>query len=149
MKTIKRDTGSQASPLVFIHNNRTYLAIGTANGDGTGLSEQHADNGFFIIHDTGVRGKSILNQHMDGEVTGSPISHKGMVVGSENTLGKESQLIRYLFDKNEFASVECPVDLGVPGSPAAEGDYIYVADRTSRLYKIENKSETEIQKNLG
>ena len=133
-----------ASPLVFIHNNRTYLAIGTANGDGTGLSEQHADNGFFIIHDTGVRGKSILHQHMKGEVTGSPIFHNGMIINTENTQEQNSQIIRYLPNKIEVASVKQWVNLGVPGSPAAEGDYIYVADRTSRLYKIENKSETEI-----
>jgi outer membrane protein assembly factor BamB len=135
-----------ASPLVYIHNNRTYLAIGTANGDGTGLSEQHADNGFFIIHDTGVRGKVIKSTQMDGEVTGSPIIHNGMIIGTENTQYKESWLIRYIMNKDNFTTLDCPVDLGVPGSPAAEGDYIYVVDRTGCLYKFENKSETEIQK---
>ncbi|MDD3833438.1 MAG: CARDB domain-containing protein, partial [Oscillospiraceae bacterium] len=135
-----------SSPLVYIHDNRTYLALGTANGDGTGLSEQHADNGFFIIHDTGIRGKSILNQQMNGEVSGSPILHNGMVIGTENTQSIKSQLIRYLPVINKLISLESKIDYGVPGSPAAEGDYIYVVDRTGCLYKFLNKSETEISK---
>ncbi|MDD3833434.1 MAG: PQQ-binding-like beta-propeller repeat protein, partial [Oscillospiraceae bacterium] len=133
-----------SSPLVYIHDNRTYLAIGTANGDGTGFSEQFADNGFFIIHDTGLQGKINYKKHMGGEVTGSSILHNGMIIGTENTQGLKSQLIRYLPNKNELAFLECKVKLGVPGSPAAEGDYLYVADRTGSIYKHLNKNETEI-----
>ncbi|MDD4146186.1 MAG: PQQ-binding-like beta-propeller repeat protein, partial [Clostridia bacterium] len=134
-----------ASPLVFIHNNRTYLALGTANGDFTGLPEQYADNGFFIIHDFGFQGKTIYKKRMNGEITGSPILHNGMIIGTENTQGQESQLLRYLPDTEALTSRKCWVDLGVPGSPVAEGDYLYVADRIGCLYKYLNKSETEIK----
>jgi hypothetical protein len=135
-----------ASPFVFIHNRKTYIAIGTANGDFTGLPGQHGDNGFFIVHDFGRKAINILNQQMDGEVTGSPIFHNGMIIGTENTQRKESQLIRYLPDANDFAAETCWVDLGVPSSPAADGDFIYVADRAGHIYKYENKSETEINR---
>ncbi|MDD4753561.1 MAG: PQQ-binding-like beta-propeller repeat protein, partial [Desulfitobacteriaceae bacterium] len=135
-----------SSPLVYIHDNRTYLAIGTANGDGTGFSEQHADNGFFIIHDTGLQGKINYKKQMEGEVTGSPILHNDMIIDTENTQDKESLLIRYLPEKSKLAYLECKVRSGVPGSPAAEGEYIYVVDRTGCLYKFLDKSETEISK---
>jgi len=133
-----------SSPFVYIHNHRTYIAVGTANGDATGLPGQYADNGFFIIHDVGLQAKSILNQRMDGEVTGSPIYHNGMIIGTENTQNKESQLIRYLIINNKLDSVNGMIKSGVPGSPAAEGDYIYVADRKGCIYKYLNKSETEL-----
>ncbi|MGI6605488.1 MAG: CARDB domain-containing protein [Peptococcia bacterium] len=135
-----------ASPFVFIHNHRTYIAIGTANGDATGLPGQYADNGFFIIQDLGFRAVSILNQKMDGEVTGSPIFHNGMIIGTENSQNKESLLIRYLLEESKFALINTNVNLGVPGSPAAEGNYIYVADRGSCIYKYINKNEHEINR---
>jgi len=83
---------------------------------------------------------------MGGEVTGSPIIHNRMIINTENTQGKESEINRYLPEKKELAALECKVRAGVPGSPAAEGEYIYIADRTGCLYKFENKSETEIAK---
>jgi len=133
-----------SSPLVYIHDNGTYFAIGTANGDGTGFSEQYADNGFFIIHDTGLQGKINYKKQMEGEVTGSPILHNNMIIDTENTQDKESLLIRYFPDLNCSTTIKGKTRSGVPGSPAAEGDYVYVADRTGSIYKYLNKSETEI-----
>ncbi|MDD2402465.1 MAG: PQQ-binding-like beta-propeller repeat protein [Clostridia bacterium] len=135
-----------SSPFVYIDNHRTYVAVGTANGDTTGQPVQYGDNGFFVIHDKGFKGKAIYNRQMKGEVTGSPIIHNGMIIGTENTQNQESQLIRYMLNKNMFIPEKCRVDLGVPSSPAAEGDNIYIADRTGCIYKFHNKSETEINK---
>jgi hypothetical protein len=135
-----------SSPFVFIDNRWTYIAVGTANGDATGLAGQYADNGFLIIHDFGFKAKPTFSGQMEGEVTGSPIIHNGMIIETENTQNKESQLIRYLPDKNDFTSEVLKVDSGVPGSPAAEGDFIYIADRSGYIYKFLNKSETEIAK---
>jgi hypothetical protein len=135
-----------SSPFVYIHNHRTYIAVGTANGDATGLPGQYADNGFFIIQDIGFKPQVVYWNQMPGEVTGSPIFHNGMIIGTENTQGKESELIRYLPNVNSFTSSKCAVNLGVPGSPAAEGDYIYVADRTGFIYKFFNKNASEINR---
>ncbi|MGI6605483.1 MAG: hypothetical protein ACOX2X_00245 [Peptococcia bacterium] len=96
---------------------------------------QYADNGFFVVQDLGFKAKLAFRGHMDGEVTGSPIFHNGMIVGTENTQNKESLLIRYLPDKNTFTLINTNVNLGVPGSPAAEENYIYVADRGGCIYK--------------
>jgi outer membrane protein assembly factor BamB len=55
-----------SSPFVYIHNHRTYIAVGTANGDATGLPGQYADNGFFIIHDVGFKPRPIFSSQMQG-----------------------------------------------------------------------------------
>lgn len=136
-----------ASPFVYIHNNRTYIAIGTANGDGTGLPGQYKDNGFFIIQDKGFEAQVVFSGKFEGEVTGSPIFHQGMVIATENTQRAESMLIRYSPELNHYISINCKLPFCIPGSPAAEGEYIYVADREGCIYKFHNKNANEIWAN--
>ncbi len=134
-----------ASPFVYSNHNGTFIAIGSGNGDKTGKMPQHADNGFFLIKDYGIAGRAIFDTRInEGEVTGSPIIHNNMIVGTINSRDQESYLIRYLPNKEKLASLRCKVDAGVPGSPACEGDFVYVADLKGCLYKYENKSELEI-----
>lgn len=134
-----------ASPLVIHHEGRVFIALGTGNGDGTGLPDQYADNGFFIIEDLGKQGRFAYVKQMQGEVTGSPLRLGRQIIATENRGTQPSRIIQFLPETMQESPVPAFVKSGVPGSPAAEGDCIYVADRESRLYCYQTLKEGRLE----
>lgn len=127
-----------ASPLVVNHRGRTLLALGTANGDQTDRPGQYADNGFFLLEDRGTEGQVVYCRQTQGEVTGSPLLMGDLIVATQNIAGSEggedNLLICYdLAAEREWEN--CPrTPRGIPGSPAAEGSRLYLADRRGYMY---------------
>ncbi len=128
-----------ASPLVVNHRGRTLLAIGTANGDQTERPGQYADNGFFLLEDQGLKSQVTYCRRARGEVTGSPLLVGDLVVATQNIAagagGEEENLLICYDLAAEKEWQDCPrTPRGIPGSPAAEGKRLYLADRQGHLY---------------
>lgn len=135
-----------SSPLVITPSQQNpIISVGTGNGDLTSLSGQYADNGFFIIEDQGNQGKVLHLTKMDGEVTGSPILQNNTIIATENRWMADSAILRYSL---KVGSEIKPgyADHGIPGSPAGEGNYVYVADQLGYLYKLQNINDFSITK---
>lgn len=125
------------SPMVRNVGSKTYITLGTAHGDLTGLPGQYADDGFFVIEDKGNSPQMIFQKRMVGEVTGSHLTAAGNVVITENTLNAKSRLMQYSIQKNDLLKeTEIELNAGVPTSPAHENGYLYIADRNGFLYKV-------------
>lgn len=123
-----------ASPLVINHQGKPYIALGTGHGDGTGLPVQFADNGFFVLEDQGLYPKIVYAKSMAGEVTGSPVRFGQSILATQNTGDQPSQLIQFSYETMRLLPDLPSLEAGIPGSPTAEGDRVYLADRESRLY---------------
>ncbi len=127
-----------SSPLAVNIGEKTYIAIGTGNGDQTGRPGQYADNGFFIIEDKGRYCEPVYTRQAAGEVTGSPLLSMELVVATQNIASgpatDENLLI--CFDLHKLKELEdAPrTDHGIPGSPAADKERLYVADRNGAMY---------------
>ncbi len=127
-----------ASPLAVNRQGKTLIALGTAQGDQTGLEErQYADNGFFILEDLGSRAKVRYCRQVNGEVTGSPVQMEDLIVATQNMgarPGERDLLLCYDLAFHEEVSDTAAVPTGIPGSPAVEGDRVWLADGQGRLY---------------
>lgn len=123
-----------ASPLVINHQGKAYIALGTGHGDGTGLPVQFADNGFFVLEDQGLYPKTVCARSMAGEVTGSPIRFGQSILATQNTGDQPSQILQFSFETMGLLPDLPNLAAGIPGSPTAEGNRVYLADRQSRLY---------------
>jgi hypothetical protein len=49
-----------------------------------------------------------------------------------------SSILTYDYKNNREIEIKPYTDGGIPGSPAAEGNYIFTADQLGRIYKFEN-----------
>ncbi|MDR1194786.1 MAG: PQQ-like beta-propeller repeat protein, partial [Peptococcaceae bacterium] len=138
------------SPLVINDGGDTLIALGTANGDQTGLSGQYADNGFFILRDTGADCEVIYCRQGAGEVTGSPILMGDLIIGTQNILGGEDEeenlLICYDLRMREEVERSPRVSQAIPGSPAAQGNRLYLADRQGRVYCYEKTAAGDLER---
>lgn len=134
-----------ASPLVIHDDGKVLIALGTGNGDGTGLPDQYADNGFFIIEDLGKQGEVAYSKQMLGEVTGSPLRLGRQIIATENQGTQPSRIIQFLPETMKEAAMPAYAQAGIPGSPAAEGNRIYVADRESRIYGYRSSKEGRLE----
>ncbi|MCL1805264.1 MAG: PQQ-like beta-propeller repeat protein [Clostridiales bacterium] len=127
-----------SSPLAVNVGSRSYIALGTADGDQTGRPGQYADNGFFILEDTGRDCHVVYCRQAAGEVTGSPLLAGDVVVATQNILtgaeDEENLMICYDMLAEGELSATPRTPRGIPGSPAAERDRMYAADRQGRLY---------------
>lgn len=125
------------SPMVRTVGNRTFITVGTAHGDLTGLDGQYADDGFFVIEDLGSDKAIRFANRMQGEVTGSHLESNGNVYITENTLNQKSRLRIYNLNDNKLdTSMETELDSGVPTSPALDSGYLHIVDRDGQLYRI-------------
>jgi len=122
-----------SSPLVVNQDGKVWIALGTANGDGTDKPEQYADNGFFIIEDEGRQANINFSCRLAGEVTGSPVWFDDEVLGTQNTVNQPGSLIRFDFKTMNLKEDTPLISQGIPGSPAVEGQYLYLAERNSRI----------------
>ena len=134
-----------ASPLVISEGGRTWLSLGTGNGDQTGRPGQYADNGFFILEDRGSHCELVYSRQAAGEVTGSPLQSKELVVATQNIVtgssDEENMLLIYdLHEQKELENMPT-TPRGIPGSPAADNFHIYVADRQGSMYCYEKKDK--------
>ena len=114
------------SQLAVNQEGRTLIALGTANGDQTGLSGQFADNGFFILEDLGGQAKARYCRRLKGEVTGSPALMASLVVATQNIGAGSAEdrdlLLCYDLAAAREISETAAVPTGIPGSPAVEGN---------------------------
>ena len=134
-----------SSPLAVNQEGRTLIALGTANGDQTGLSGQFADNGFFILEDLGGQAKARYCRRLKGEVTGSPALMASLVVATQNIGAGSAEdrdlLLCYDLAAAREISETAAVPTGIPGSPAVEGNRVWLADGQGRLYCYEKQED--------
>lgn len=126
-----------SSPLVVNREGRSLLAVGTANGDQTGLKGQFGDNGFFLLEDLGSRPQVLYCRRAKGEVTGSPIQMEELIIGTQNlgaAKGEKDLLLCYDLAAGREIADTASVPRGIPGSPAAEGDRFWLADGQGGLF---------------
>ena len=141
------------SPLVTEINGKTIISIGTAFGDQTGKTkEYYADNGFFVIEDTGNKPKLHLPpERMGGEVSGSHIFFDGKILGTENTLNAKSAIL--MFDPKTSkisANNRFEFDAGVAASLSYAEDkdkFLYGVDRNGTIYKVDAQLKPVWQNN--
>lgn len=126
------------SPMVRIVDGKTYITLGTAHGDLTGLPTQYADNGFFVLEDKGNTGEIVKSYRFDGELTGSHLTLENKVYITENTLNQKSRIGIFDLGSLQLDQLnQLQIDAGVPTSPAQEYRHLHFTDRNGDFYRVD------------